>query len=350
MSDEDNAVENCLQRPNDETLEDDLPDVGELDDQPAELNNNDTNNELVVNRKETARIQESEGGDLSDAASDELSNLFPNVTPHSLGSIPVPNFLQQRARFPLTMASVPTPPSLDALDKISLSPASVELDEFNMDTEEMQRKSFGENLLEKDFLVNSGAVSPTVSPRKEPFLMADFLEEEDLKIYTSERKTVKKSPEEEKGLATSDNSSETFITTATKNHIDEAIREEMRNPGCENPNSKDNVDNFETNFRGKENEREVAKKCNTRGVTKDCDARGISHDFVARVGCSRTSEEFNQPNDDDFTEAFFMDVTDDDAFTNITLPGDDNVGGVKTPKVTDTNVMAAKSVYQKLNG
>lgn len=319
-SDADNAVDDCLQRPDDETLEDDLPDVAEPwepDDKPADLDNNQAslngNNEPVKTHKETARIQESEGGELSDAASDELSNLFPTVTPHSQSSVPV--FQLQKARFPLTMASVPTPPSVDALDKISLSSAGEELDDF----EGIQRKYFGKNLFEKDVVDNSPKVCFESDSLTEPFLMADFLEEEELKtvIHTSEGETVRQISREEKGLVTS--TPETPSETATKADIDEPVHEETRFPDSEKPNSKDNVDHFESNVRGEQDARDVVKTCNTREDTKDRDARGITNDVVVDTECSSPTKE----EDATFGEAFFMDVTDDDAFTNITLPEDD---------------------------
>lgn len=336
VSDEDNTVDDCLQRVDDETLEDDLPDMGdpwEPEDKPAEVDNNHTrlndNNKPVATHKEITRIQESEGDDLSDAAFDEMSNLFSTVTPHSQAS--VAGFQLQNERFPLTMASVPTPPSLDALDKISLSSADFERDEFNMDFEEIQRKYFGKNPFEKDMLDKSGAVSPSVSPEvcfesdslTEPFLMADFLQEEDTNTdaEATEDETLKMSCDEKKGLvaSTSDCSSE----TATRTHIDKPIRAEMRYLDSENPNSKDNEGNFEADLRGEQGSRVVAKEYNTRGGMKNRDALGISNDIVADAGCSSPTKE----EDGAFGEAFFMDVTDDDdAFTNITLPGDDNVG------------------------
>ena len=318
VSDEDNAV--------DETLEDDLPDVGEpweQDDKPTEVNNNQTSlndgNEPVTTHKETARIQECKGGDLSDAASDELSNLFPTVTPHSQGSVPV--FQLQQARFPLTMASVPTPPSLDVLDNIGLSSASEELDDFNVDFEGIQRQYFGKDSFANDAVGNSPKACFESDPLTKPFLMADFLEEEDLKtvIHTSEGETVRQVSREEKALVTS--TPETLSETATKADIDKPVLEETRYPDSEKPNSKGNVDRFETNIRGEQGARDAAKKCNTCEDTKERNARGISNDIVADMECSITT------NDEDANcgEAFFMDMTDDEAFTNITLP-EDNVG------------------------
>ena len=126
VPDKDKAVDDCLQREDDETLDDDLPDIEDPwkpDDKPTGVDNNHTSlnssNKSITTHKEITRVQECEGDDLCDAASDEMTNLFPAVTPHSQGS--VPGFQRQNERFPLVMASVPTPPSLDALDKMSLS-------------------------------------------------------------------------------------------------------------------------------------------------------------------------------------------------------------------------------------
>ena len=333
VSDEDNAVDDCLQKAHDETLEDDLPDLGdplEPEDKPARVDNNHTrlndDDKPVTTHKEITRIQECEGDYLSDAASDEMTNLFPAVTPHSQGA--VAGFQKQNERFPLMMASVPTPPPIDALDKISLSSTDVEPDGFNMDFEEIQRKYFGKNPFEKDVNGISGVVSPSVSPNVcfesdlEPFLMADFIQEDETNsdAEASEDETLKMSCNEMKDrvTSTSDFSSE----AATKIHINKSIRGEMRCLDSENQDAKDNEGNFGFYLRGEQSSRVVAKECNKRGGLNNRDTRGISNVTMAYVGGGSPIK----GEDATIGEVFFMDVTDeDDAFTNITLPGDDNV-------------------------
>lgn len=350
VSDEDNAVDDCLQRADDEKLEYDLPDMGDpwepVDKPEGDYNNHmrlNDNNKPEATHKEVTRIQECKGDDLSDAASDEMTNLFPAVTPHSQSA--VPGFQLQNDRFPLMMAAVPTPPSLDALDKMSLSSTDVELDEFNMDFEEIQRRYFGKNMFEKDILEKSGVLSPSVSPKvcsesellSEPFLRADFLQEEETSTGTeaSEDEMLKMSRNDKKGRVTS--TSDCSSETATKTHIDEPICGETRFLDDENQNSKDNECNFGSDLRKEQGSQVVANKC-TRGSMTNRDTRGISNDSVADVDSGSPIKE----QDATFQEAFFMDVTvEDEAFTNITLPGDDYIG------VNDTKREQSKSTDEQ---
>ena len=330
VPDEDKAVGDCLQRADDETLDDDLPDMGdpwEPDTKPGKVDDSHTrlndNNKAVATHKETTRVQECVGDDLSDAASDEIANLFPAVTPHSQGS--VPGFQLQNERFPSMMASVPTPPSLDALDEMSLSSADVEPEErFNMDFEEIQRKYFGEKPFEQDVMDKSEAVSPSFSPNVcfesdlEPFLMGDSLQDEETNTdaEASGDETLKMNRHDKTSLVTS--TSDCSSETATKIHIDKPIRGEMRKRDSENQNSKSEYD-----LRGEQGSRVVAKGFDSGGGMKNRDTRGMSNDVVADVGCDSSVK----GEDAAIEEALFMDVTvEDDAFANITLPEDDNVG------------------------
>ena len=341
VADVNSAVDDCAQRPDDETLPDDVHDVGEpweLVDNLADVDNNraslNDKSEAVTTQKEeeaeakkqkeAVHIQETEGGDLSDAVPDELSDLFPAVTPYSQGTGPVCQL--QQARFPLTMATVPTPPSLDTLDKISLSSASEDIDDFNMNIEEFQRKYFEKNLFEKAMTTHSEADLPSASPRvcfgrdtvTEPFLIADFLEEEELQtvFHTSEGPRVQQLNLEEKAVVSS--TPETSSETAAKADIDEDDKTPYST--SETPFSKNNVDRFERNIHGEQGPRDDAKTCNARGVTEGHDLFGISKDIVDDMGCSSLSDE----EDANFGEGFFMDVTGDDVFTNMTLPEDDS--------------------------
>lgn len=335
VSDEDNAVDDCLQRADDEKLEYDLPDMGDPwqpVDKPDGDNNDmrlNDNNKPGATHKEVTRIQECKDDDRSDAASDEMTNLFPAVTPHCQSF--VPGFQLKNDRFPLMMASVPTPPSLDALDKMSLSSTDVELDEFNMDFEEIQRRYFGKNMFEKDVLEKSGVLSPSVSQKDcfeselltQPFLEADFLQEEETntgaEASEDEMLKIRRNDKKSRDTSTSDCSSE----TATKTHIDKPIRGETRCLDDENRNSKDNECTFGSDLREERGSQVVANECNTLGSMENCDTHGISNDSVADVDYGSPIKE----QDATFHEAFFMDVTvEDDAFTNITLPGDDNIG------------------------
>ena len=376
QSNENIAVEGELQTQDDAEMDSELPDVGEPYEQTDKTREagtdkitlqqgyNETNNEPVT-LKETEDVLESEGGNLSDAASDDFSNLFPTATPdfHGFNS----PFKLRRTRFASTMASVPTPPSLDALDKISLSQANVELDEFYMKTEEEAHRELGNKPIEKvDKFVISGVVSSTVSPKAyfendgeiEPFLMADFLEEDDdvkAEIEANKGSSLKSSrlEKEDRITSTPKNFSEAFMDASGEIHVGEAEHEEMRNPAsrrCKKASSTDNFDSFGIKINGAQDLREIAEDSKACGVMKDHDAPEISKkrdrestvanpkndaqsDFGFGVWCGNPVNEFNEPEDDDvfpqedaaFAEAFFMDETDDDAFTNVPLPGDGNV-------------------------
>ena len=361
-SDENIAVENDLQKQDDTSLENDLPDVGEFSEvdlytTDAKLDKPRLQQELPLGKTNNTPIPveqaehglESEGGNHSDAASDEFSSLFPTTAPDFHGFNP--SFKLQQTRFASTMASVPTPPSLDALDRISLPSASVDLDEMNMKTEEEAQEP-RKNLHEKvDTFVTSGAVSPKArygeDSLMEPFLMSDFLEEDGdatTEIEANEGNTLKCGGFEsnDRNSSTPKSTSKTCVGSSAQVHVNEVSQDEMQNQGsriCGNQNSAYNVDTFEANIHEAQNSREVTKDDNTtehnmRGKLKDADSKAVAqNDFGVGVWSGSPVHEFNERGDDEgllqeasaFAEAFFTDETDDDAFTNMTLPGDDNV-------------------------
>ena len=364
-----------LQNQDDAVVENDLLDVGdvyEADVKITEANIDGTMREREIKRgcdkansdaihgEETERVLKSENGDLSDAGSDELSNLFPSTTPDFRGFNP--GFNLQRARFASTMVSIPTPPSLDSLDKISLSPTGGVHDEVNMETEEEFRGASRKNLREKgNKLFPSNEVPPKASFASdtllEPFLMADFLEEGDYantEIKTNEGNASERSPLEKKDRYTSTpkiQSPESCLSYPTEIHVNEDPQEEIRNQGSlffENQDFTNDIDVFKTNNCGAQSSREFGndnKTCergrkdhNKRGMFKDADSKvenceAVGHnDFGLGVWCGSPVNEFNEreeegglaQDDADFAEAFFMDVTGDEAFTDMTLPeGDD---------------------------
>ena len=356
-----------LENEDDAVVEIDLPDVEdayETDVNVKEANIDRTRrmqemqqgcNKAGDDGEETERVLKSENGDLSDAASDELSNLFPciSTTPDFRGFNP--GFNLQRARSASTMVSIPTPPSLDSLDKICLSPAGVEHDEVNMETEEQFRGASRKNLPEKeDKLFPSKEVSPKASfasdSSLEPFLMADFLEEDD--DANTEIKTNEGIPSERSSLVKKDRqtstpkiqSAESCFSYPTETHVNEDTQEKIRNQGSHifgKQNFTNNVDGFKTNNCGAQSSREFRKDDKKRGMLKDANSKmensevvGLS-DFGLGVLCGSPVNEFNErdvegglPQEDaGFAEAFFMDLTGDEVFTNMTLPEGDN--GVK---------------------
>lgn len=364
-----------LQNQDNAAVENDFPDEGdvyEADAKITEANIDGTMREQEIQRgcdkansntihgEETERVLKSENGDLSDAGSDELSNLFPSTTPDFRGFNP--GFNLQRARFASTMVSIPTPPSLDSLDKISLSPTGGVHDEVNMETEEEFRGASRKNLREKgNKLFPSNEVQPKAcfasDTLLEPFLMADFLEEGDYantEIKTNEDNASERSPLEKKDRHTSTPKIQTpegCVSYPTEIHFDEDTREEMRTQGSHilgNQDFTNDIDGFKTNNCGAQSSREfgndnrtrerVRKDHNNHGILKDADSKVENcevfghNDFGLGVWCGSLVNEFNEREDErglvqddaDFAEAFFMDVTGDEAFTNMTLPGGDN--------------------------
>ena len=373
-SNENIGAECDLQNQDDPAVENDLPDVGdayETDVNMTDANIDGTMREQEVQRgcdkansdaihgEETERVLKSENGDLSDGASDELFNLFPSTTPDFRGFNP--GFNLQRARFASTMVSIPTPPSLDSLDKISLSPNGGEHEEVNMETQEEFRGAPRKNLREKgNKFFPSSQVAPKASFARdsllEPFLMADFLEEGEYantEIKTNEGNASEGSPLEKKDRHTSTpklQSPESCLSYPTEIHVNGDLQEEIRNQGShilENHDFTNDIDGFKTNNCGvhssrefgKDNKTRDARKAhNKRGMLKDADSKvenceTVRHnDFGLGVWCGSPVNEFNEredeagfpQEDDDFAEAFFMDVTGDEAFTDMTLPEDDN--------------------------
>ena len=367
-SKENMAVENDLRIRDEEDLEIDLPDVGEVleDVNTKEVDSDETrpqeevlqscNNELIP-LKETERVPVPGCGESFDAATDEFSNLFPSATPdfHVFNS----GFKLQQTRF-ASVASVPTPPSLDALDKIGLSPASVEHDEFSMETEEKVQKEPRTNppsKEEKSVALGKAFPKPCFESDSfvEPFLMADFLEEDDeakSDIEPGEGSALKSGRLENdvRNTSTCKTSLEICVDSSAKIHVNEATHKEIRVSQSrlgENLSSEDNVNGFEKNIRGMQTSREDAKESSSRGFTKVHDAWGTSKDADSKAGnieavaqndfgfgvlCGSPVKVLNDDEEEEdgfpqedpaFAEAFFMDVTDDDAFTNMTLPGGD---------------------------
>lgn len=383
-SNENVAVESHFQDDGDAVSKDDLEVVGEAceADVMTETDEDGIGLEQEIQQaaheayNETKNVLESDGDNISDAASDELSNLFPNITSDFHG-FDATGVTLPRKRFVSGVVSIPTPPSLDSLDKISFSPASGELEEVNVETEGILGE-LRENLdQEDDKLVTSNAVpskdSFACDSLKEPFLMADFLEENDLmnsEVETHESNGLESGPSkinDQQRLTSKTRSPDTYVGYSTPIQADEGVREEAKNQGSRisvNQNSTDNLDfvrldnhaGKELSEEGKNNETLVIEKGhNKRGVLRDEDLKVENceaveqNDFGFGVWCGSLSHEFNKcedegglPKDDAaFAEAFFMDVTDDDAFTNMNPPeGDDVRRGDRCKRDVEQNVFS----------
>ena len=355
---EDLSVEDELRNRDDAVLESDLPNVGDLHEQTDKTSEdkgdkimprkgcNEANDEPVM-LEGAGRAHESEDGCVSDTASDELSNLLPNATPEFHGFNE--GFNLHRARFVSAMDPVPTPPSLDALDKISLSPSSVELDEFPIKPDKESQKSCRNNLRGNvDKFSSSEKALSAMSPKacfggdslKEPFLMGDFLEEDDTKAgkELNEENVLKTTCLEKEGRI-----AETCTVATSETFVSEADEEVIKNQGNRSYNSVSSAHNVDSSVL---NQCEVLTSCdvpsgmdnNVPGVPKsgDDDSKVVCPNDAAESGfgfgvwCGSPMNEFNEHVDENcfpqdnpgFAEAFFMDETDDDAFTDLTLPED----------------------------
>ena len=352
------SVEDELRNRDDAVLESDLLDVGELHEQTDKTSEaeadkimlrkgcNEANDQPVM-LEGAGRAHESEDGCVSDTASDELSNLLPTATPDFHGFNE--GFKLHRTRFVSAMDPVPTPPSLDALDKISLSPSSVELDEFPIKPDKESQKSCRNNLRGNvDKFSSSEKALSAMSPKAcfggdsliEPFLMGDFLEEDDTKAgkELNKENVLKNTCLEKEGRI-----AETCTVATSETFVSEADEEVIKNQGNRSYNSVSSAHNVDSSVF---NQCEVLTSCdvpsgmdnNVPGVPKsgDDDSKVVCPNDAAESGfgfgvwCGSPMNEFNEHVDENcfphdnpgFAEAFFMDETDDDAFTDLTLPED----------------------------
>ena len=352
------SVEDELRNRDDAVLESDLLDVGELHEQTDKTSEaeadkimlrkgcNEANDQPVM-LEGAGRAHESEDGCVSDTASDELSNLLPTATPDFHGFNE--GFKLYRTRFVSAMDLVPTPPSLDALDKISLSPSSVELDEFPIKPDKESQKSCRNNLRGNvDKFSSSEKALSAMSPKAcfggdsliEPFLMGDFLEEDDTKAgkELNKENVLKNTCLEKEGRI-----AETCTVATSETFVSEADEEVIKNQGNRSYNSVSSAHNVDSSVL---NQCEVLTSCdvpsgmdnNVPGVPKsgDDDSKVVCPNDEAESGfgfgvwCGSPMNEFNEHVDENcfpqdnpgFAEAFFMDETDDDAFTDLTLPED----------------------------
>lgn len=355
---EDLSVEDELRNRDDAVLESDLLDVGDLHEQTDKASEaeadkimqrkgcNEANDEPVM-LEGAGRAHESEDGCVSDTASDELSNLLPTATPDFHGFNE--GFKLHRTRFDSAMGPVPTPPSLDALDKISLSPSSVEIDEFPIKPDEESQKSCRNNLRGNvDKFASSEKALSAMSPKAcfggdsliEPFLMGDFLEEDDTKAgkELNKENVVKNTCLEKEGRI-----AETCTVATSETFVSEADEEVIKNQGNRSYNSLSSAHDVDSSVF---NQCEVLTSCdvpsemdnNVPGIPKsaDEDSKVVCRNddagsgFGFGVWCGSPMNEFNEHVDENcfpqdnsgFAEAFFMDETDDDAFTDLTLPED----------------------------
>ena len=293
------------------------------------------------------RAHESEDGCVSDTASDELSNLLPTATPDFHGFNE--GFKLHRTRFVSAMDPVPTPPSLDALDKISLSPSSVELDEFPIKPDEESQKSCRNNLRGNvDQFASSEKALSAMSPKAcfggdsliEPFLMGDFLEEDDTKAgkELNKESVLKNTCLEKEGRI-----AEICTVATSETFVSKADQEVIKNQGNRSYNSLSSAHNVDGSVF---NQCEVQTLCdvpsgmdnNVPGISKSgdedskvvCPNHDAESDFGFGVWCGSPMNGFNEHVDENcfpqdnpgFAEAFFMDETNDDAFTDLALPED----------------------------
>ncbi|XP_068729595.1 Fanconi anemia group M protein-like [Montipora capricornis] len=364
-------VDNEFQNQENAKVKNDFPDEGEAfqidvtmtaqDDEWVEQEiqqPNKWNNNVKENEPEDGNVSEEGSGELSDLLLPPPTSapLFQNLNP---GFNP-----QLLANFGSTMVSIPTPPSLDNLDKISLSPAPEDIHEMDEQTDWNAHEEFTKTVHGKDkpFPTISAAptaFSPACDSFVEPFLMADFLEEDDstnAEIEGEEGVTTTASRFDKRdgcSLFSKNESSNTGVCLSTTAHGSKESDENLLMK-C----SKIKGEKSFTNRRVRDSRGGVKKPTDTREVTEDYEiarnedlhaANGEDmeeKDFGFGVWCGSPSMEINQRDDvmdsietdAGLVEAFFMDTTDDEAFTNLTLAEEDE---------SESNVVAEKTVTIK---
>ena len=300
-------------------------------------------NNRVYNEPKDVKEMEPEDGNVSTNSCDEFSDLFPASGKHfsgyNTGQQPLLSSLGSK------VTSIPTPPSLETLDELCSASETEDINEIDWNN----HNKFREFAQEKDKFSTRIAVAPKAMDLAydvfvEPFLMADFLEDDSVntEIERSKGESLITGPLENRdrgSLCTSHPPSKTGTGSSTAVH-------NRKDSGNSLPTQCNRImeGNSCTNL-GSRPTREVLEK-DTHEVKKDYEIpkdedlfrenRVVTgkNDLGFGVLCgSSTVEAYQQEDERDFVEgdagfdeAFFMDTTDDEAFTNMTLIEQDDHG------------------------
>ena len=244
---------------------------------------------------------------------DELSDLLPPSTHYSVTSFPVVKALRSRSR----MTQVPSPPPLESLNQISSSPGSVDFDDLERGTNGEQKNEWANLPSERTLPTLSAKVCSESHSQTEPFLMGDFIDDDDDEAdenfgdNTSNNRLHDKEPSSIQTPGT-----ERCIETGEKSYVHEDSRDD---DSCI---AEDNVEPHG-----------LALGTNRMYCKGD-----LQKDFGAGIWCGSPPRKENENEhencndegplipveDPSFSEVFFIDETSDDALTDLTLLGEKN--------------------------
>lgn len=297
-------------------------------------------NNWIHNQPKDVKEVEPEDGNVSANSSDEFSDLFPTSGKHCQGFNTGLKPLLSSLGSKVTL--IPTPPSLESLDELCSASETEDINEIDLQPDWNTHKKFREITKEKDKLSAQIAAAPkTMDPAcdsfVEHFLMADFLEEDSVntEIEVNKGEIMTKGTLENRdggSSCTSHHPSKTGSGSSTAVHnkkdCDKSLPTQcnriMGGDSCLNRGSRTSREVVEKDTHEVRKDHEIPKDEDLFGENQVVTGK---NDFGFGVRCGSPTVEANERGDetdfieDDagFDEAFFMDSTDDEAFTNMAL-------------------------------
>ena len=295
----------------------------------------------VYNEPKDVKDMEPEDGNVSANSSDEFSDLFPASGKHfqgyNTGQQPLLSSLGSK------VTSIPTPPSLETLDELCTASETEDINEIDWNN----HNKFREFAKEKDKFSTPIAAAPEPMDLAcdvfvEPFLMADFLEDDSVntEIERSKGKSLTTGPSENRdggSSCTSHRPSKTGAVSSTAVHnrkdCDKSLQTQcnriMADNGCTNLGSRPSREVMEKDTHEVKKDYEIPKDEDSFRENRVVTGKD---DLGFGVLCGSSTVEANQREDErdfiegdaGFDETFFMDTTDDEAFTNMTLKEQDD--------------------------
>lgn len=298
-------------------------------------------NNRVYNEPKDVKEMEPEDGNVSTNSSDEFSDLFPASGKHfqgyNTGQQPLLSSLGSK------VTSIPTPPSLETLDELCSASETEDINEIDWNN----HNKFREFAKEKDKFSTQIAAAPEAMDLAcdvfvEPFLMADFLEDDSVDTETERSKgeSLTTGPLENRdggSSCTSHRPLKTGAVSSTAVHnrkdCDKSLQTQcnriMADNGCTNLGSRPSREVMEKDTHEVNKDYEIPKD---EDLFRENRVVTGKNDLGFGVMCGSSTVEANQREDErafieedgGFDETFFMDTTDDEAFTNMTLKEQDD--------------------------
>ena len=293
-------------------------------------------NSRVYNEPKNVKEMEPEDGNVSANSSDEFSDLFPASGKHfqgyNTGQQPLLSSLGSK------VTSIPTPPSLETLDELCSASETEDITEIDWNN----HNKFREFAKEKDkfstqITAAAEATDLACDVFVEPFLMADFLEDDSVDTETERSKgesstTGPSENRDGRSSCTSHRPSKTGAVSSTavhnRNDCDKSLQTQcnriMADNGCTNLGSRPSREVLEKDTHEVKMDYEIPKDEDSFRENRVVTGKD---DLGFGVLCGSSTVEANQREDKrdfvegdaGFDETFFMDTTDDEAFTNMTL-------------------------------